>query len=169
MPRLLASALFAAAALLPSAASGTEKPADADPRDEVARALDDWHDAAAKADEERYFARFAPEGVFLGTDPGERWTVEAFRAFAKPYFARGKAWSFRARERWVTLSPGGDVAWFDERLDTPNMGPCRGSGALRKIGGTWKIALYDLSIPIPNDLTKELVKRIAEAPAPRTP
>ena len=34
----------------------------------VAAVLDDWHAAAAVADEARYFAHFAPDSVFLGTD-----------------------------------------------------------------------------------------------------
>lgn len=164
LPRLLPVLL----ALLPAFA----RPAPAaEPRDasvEAARALDDWHDAAAKADEARYFAWFAPEGVFLGTDPDERWTVPEFRAYAHPHFAKGKAWSFRARDRHVVLSPDGTLAWFDERLDTANMGPCRGSGVLRKADGAWRIALYDLSIPVPNPLTKEVVRRIADWHASQT-
>lgn len=160
-PRLLPAlrpALIPALILAASAALAASPP---DPAGAIARVLDDWHDAAAKADEARYFAHFAPEGVFLGTDPDERWTVPEFRAFAHPYFSKGKAWSFRAHDRHVVLSPDGTLAWFDERLDTPNMGPCRGSGVLRKVDGAWRIALYDLSIPIPNPLTKELVGRIA--------
>ncbi|NRA97598.1 MAG: nuclear transport factor 2 family protein [Planctomycetes bacterium] len=35
---------------------------------DVHRALDDFNDAAAKADEDRYFGLFAPEATFLGTD-----------------------------------------------------------------------------------------------------
>jgi hypothetical protein len=133
----------------------------------VARVLDDWHDAAAKADETRYFAHFAKGGVFLGTDAAERWDVAAFRAYAHPYFARGKAWSFRAKTRHVIVAGDGKTAWFDELLDTPNLGEARGSGVLVKEGGGWKVALYDLSIPIPNDLAKEVVARIARvAPAP---
>src|SRR5258706_1331222 len=133
----------------------------------VARVLDDWHDAAAKADETRYFAHFAKGGVFLGTDATERWDVGAFRAYAHPYFARGKAWSFRAKTRHVILAGCGKTAWVDEILDTPNLGEARGSGVLVKEGSEWRVALYDLSIPIPNDLAKEVVARIARgAPGP---
>ena len=53
------------------------------------------------------------------------------------------------------------MAWFDEALDTPNMGPCRGSGVLVRGGDAWKIAQYNLSIPIPNDLADGIVKQIA--------
>jgi hypothetical protein len=52
--------------------------------------------------------------VFLGTDATERWDLAAFREFAHPYFAKGKAWTFVPR-RHVILSPAGDVAWFDEK------------------------------------------------------
>ncbi len=54
------------------------------------------------------------------------------------------------------------MAWFDEALDTPNMGPCRGSGVLVRAGDTWRIAQYNLSVPIPNDLVDEFTKRIGE-------
>ena len=130
------------------------------PVEAVAAVLDDWHAAAAAADEARYFGHFAPDAVFLGTDATERWTVEEFRRYAHPYFAKGKAWSFKAVERHITLSTDGSVAWFDERLDTPNLGPARGSGVLVRAGGAWKIAHYDLSVPIPNALMKEIKERI---------
>jgi ketosteroid isomerase-like protein len=129
----------------------------------VAVVLDDWHAAAAAADEARYFGHFAPDAVFLGTDATERWTVEEFRRYAHPYFAKGKAWSFRAVERHLYLSPDRSVAWFDEHLDTPNLGPARGSGVLLRVGGAWKIAHYDLSVPIPNALMKEIKQRIEES------
>jgi len=67
--------------------------------------LDDWHKAAAAADEARYFSHFAPNGVFLGTDASERWTVSEFRAYAKPHFDRKKAWSFQPHDRHIAFSP----------------------------------------------------------------
>ncbi|MCA1581213.1 MAG: nuclear transport factor 2 family protein [Acidobacteria bacterium] len=142
----------------------------APPASSVARVLDDWHGAAAAADETRYFSHFSPDAVFLGTDGTERWTVSEFRRFAHPYFAKGKAWSFRAHSRHVAFSPEGTVAWFDEALDTPNLGPARGSGVLVRPGGEWKIAQYNLSIPIPNDLTSDFKARIEEfLRRPQTP
>lgn len=123
--------------------------------------LDDWHAAAAQADEERYFGHFSPGAVFLGTDATERWTVEEFRAYAAPHFRRGRAWTLTPVERHVVIDPSGTTAWFDESLDTPHMGPCRGSGVLRRIGEAWKIAHYSLTIPIPNGLVGELVPIIA--------
>lgn len=129
---------------------------------EIAAVLDDWHAAAAAADEERYFAHFDEEGVFLGTDATERWDVPAFRAFAHPHFAKGKAWSFRALRRAVLVDRAGRLAWFDEDLATPNLGPARGSGVLRRDrSGRWRIAQYNLAITVPNpqmDAVKALLE-----------
>jgi hypothetical protein len=138
----------------------------------VEATLDRFHGAASRADGEAYFALFAPEGVFIGTDAGERWTVDQFRAYAVPYFSRGKGWTYVPRLRHVQLSPQGDVAWFDEILDSRAYGVCRGSGVLRRVGAAWLICQYHLTIPVPNDLALKVVKMIREtepagAPAPR--
>lgn len=148
MRKLVAVFLFVASA------------AFADSRPSINTMLDDWHDAAADADEARYFAAMAPEFVFLGTDATERWDVTAFREFAHPYFAKGKAWTFVPRDRHVILSPGGDVAWFDEKLDSASYGECRGTGVVRRVGNVWKVAHYNLTIPIPNELAKSVVEMI---------
>jgi ketosteroid isomerase-like protein len=132
-------------------------------KQEVGTLLDEWHKAAARADEEAYFNRLAPHSVFLGTDATERWGKEEFRKFAHPYFAKGQAWTFRAVRREVTLSPDGAVAWFDEELDTPNLGPARGSGVLVRDQGRWLIVQYNLSVPIPNAIFKDVKKLIEES------
>jgi predicted esterase len=125
----------------------------------VGKMLDDFHDAAAKADEQRYFDHFASDGVFIGTDATERWNVEAFRAFAKPYFARGRAWTYVpvAGKRSVVLSPDGTMAFFDELLTNEQFGTCRGTGAVRRVGNDWKVVQYSLSVPIPNEKMKQVV------------
>jgi len=120
----------------------------------VIRALENLHDAAARADEERYFAHFANDGVFLGTDATERWDLGAFRAYAHPHFARGKAWSFRGVRRRVALR--GDLAWFEEDLETENLGPARGSGVLVWSEGRWLLEQYVLSITVPNEKFKSV-------------
>ncbi len=130
-----------------------------DPKPVVA-VLEDWHDAAAKADEVRYFGHMTTDSVFMGTDATERWDKAAFQAFAHPYFAKGKAWSFKAVRRSVMFSPDGKFAWFDEDLSTPNMGPCRGTGVLSFERGRWKIRHYNLTVPIPNALMDEVKGRI---------
>ena len=122
----------------------------------IAEVLDDWHDAASTADEGRYFGHFATEAVFMGTDATERWDVAAFRKYAHPHFAKGKAWSFRAVRRAVIVE--GAFAWFDEDLATPNLGPARGSGVMRHDGEAWRIAHYNLTITVPNERFKEVKK-----------
>ena len=136
--------------------------APAPPETAVAAALDAWHAAAARADEAAYFDLFAEEGVFLGTDATERWDKAAFRAFAHPFFAKGRAWTFRAVRRQVAMAAGGTVAYFDEDLETANLGPCRGSGVLELRGGAWRLLQYNLAVPIPNDLMKEVMGRIGD-------
>jgi ketosteroid isomerase-like protein len=125
--------------------------------------IDDFHKAAAAADEPRYFALMAPDFVFLGTDATERWDLAAFRTFVHPYFSKGTGWTFTPHDRHLTVSPSGNAAWFDEKLDSASYGDCRGSGALEKVAGEWKMAQYNLTIPIPNALAKTVVKMIREA------
>jgi hypothetical protein len=131
---------------------------------EVAKLLDGFHLAASKADGKAYFDSFAPEGVFIGTDATERWTVEQFKAYAQPFFSKGKGWTYKATTRNIDFSPAGDVAWFDELLDNASYGTCRGTGVLRRIGKEWRITQYHLTIPIPNDLADTVVKMIREMP-----
>ena len=126
----------------------------------IGRVLDDFHAAAAAADEERYFAHFAPGAVFVGTDTTERWTLPEFRAFALPHFQGESAWIYTPKVRHVDLAPGLETAWFDESLWSESYGATRGSGVLVRRGGTWRITQYVLSFPIPNELAKDVVERI---------
>lgn len=92
-----------------------------------------------------------------------------FRAYAHPFFARGKAWSFTPVRRSVTLAKDGTVAWFDEDLATPNLGPARGSGVLlRDADRAWKIVFYNLAITVPNERMKA-VKAVIEGGAADAP
>lgn len=109
-----------------------------------------WHKAAADADFDTYFGMMTDDGVFLGTDTTENWQNSEFKAFSKPYFDKGKAWSFTTLERNIYIADTGNMAWFDEHLDT-QMGICRGSGVLILTDGLWKIKHYVLSIAIPNE------------------
>ena len=56
------------------------------------------------------------------------------------------------------------MAWFDEDLATPNLGPARGSGVLVKRGAEWKLSQYNLAITVPN-ARFEAVKKAAAAEA----
>ena len=119
--------------------------------------LDAWHKAAAEANYKNYFDAMTDDAVFIGTDASENWSKSAFEAFAKPYFDKGKAWSFTALERHVYFSEDEKIAWFDELLDT-RMKICRGSGVLVFAKNKWKIKQYVLSMTIPNDNTDEIIK-----------
>lgn len=119
-------------------------------KEAVTTVLDAWHQAAADADFEAYFSKMTDDGVFIGTDAMENWQNSEFKEFSKPYFDKGKAWSFTALQRNIYLNETMDLAWFDELLDT-QMKLCRGSGVLEKTDGGWKIAHYVLSIAVPNE------------------
>ncbi len=133
--------------------------------EEVNEFLDQWHSAAAVGDSSGYFGKFSDQGRFLGTDPEENWSVDAFWAFSKPYFERGKAWDFKAVERNIYRSEGGETLWFDEKLDTW-MGPCRGTGVLSRHEEGLKIEHYSLSILVPNSLTQKYLDLLDSSQAP---
>ena len=130
--------------------------AQTDAKSAIDSMLDEWHLAAANADFDAYFGLMTDNGVFLGTAATENWLHAEFRTFSKPYFERGKAWSFAAVERNIYLDANGETAWFDEVLDT-QMKLCRGSGVVKKIDDEWKVAHYVLSIAVPNENVKALV------------
>jgi SnoaL-like domain len=167
---LLLLAACASCAAPPPAAAPTADRAVA-PR-EIARELDDFHDAAAHADETRYFAHFAGSAVFLGSDRTEHWTLDGFRAYAHPIFAKGKGWTYKVERRTIELAPDGAVAWFDEDLIGERAGPTRGSGVLVRgaAGGTggparWLIAQYNLTVTVPNE-RYAAVRAAIDGPAP---
>lgn len=140
-------------------------PAQVTPMKAIEQTLDDFHAAAAEADGPRYFGHFAPDGVFVGTDASERWTVAAFKAYAEPHFAQGRGWTYTPVERHVHLGPDGKTAWFYERLQNAKYGETRGSGVLVLVDGRWRIAQYVLSFPIPNDRTAAVLDAL-RAPLP---
>ena len=124
-------------------------------KEEINQLLNAWHDAAGRADFEDYFGKMAEESIFIGTDPTENWTKSEFQVWSKPYFDKGKAWSFNVLERNVFLAEDCKLAWFDELLET-QMGICRGSGVVAKENGEWKVKHYVLSIEIPNENVSEV-------------
>jgi len=132
----------------------------------VEATIDRMHAAASAADGPTYFAQFTPEARFVGTDATEHWPLTAFRAYAEPYFARGRGWTYVPRDRVVTIAPieCRCVAWFDEKLVNDSYGDLRGSGVLRLTEDGWKIDQYVLSLTVPNDRAAQVVQVIA-APA----
>ena len=121
--------------------------------------LDEWHSDAARADMQLYFDKIDEQGIYIGTDATENWTKQAFYDWSKPYFDKGKAWTFKAVERNIYLSEDGTIAWFDEKLEA-SYGMLRGSGVLRFKEGSWKIMHYVLSLPVPNEKFKEVLEVI---------
>ncbi|PID55722.1 protein with SnoaL 3 domain, NTF 2 superfamily [candidate division KSB3 bacterium] len=123
------------------------------------------HDAASKADGERYFSLYADNAIFYGTDSTERWTLDEFKEWAIPYFAKGKGWTYTMTERNIYLDADGNTAWFDERLMNEKYGDCRGTGALTMVDGQWKIVQYNLTFPVPNSIALDVIQMIKEAPS----
>jgi ketosteroid isomerase-like protein len=137
-------------------------PLDRDAEQREAEAvLNDLHRLASEADFEAYFQLFTPDAVFMGTDATERWSVDDFRGYA----ATSSGWTYQVTERHLFLDEDGRTAWFDERLENASYGETRGTGVLLRTEGGWKITQYNLSIPVPNELAREVVDRIRELEA----
>lgn len=119
--------------------------------------IDNWHQSAAKADFNSYFAATTDDFIFLATDPNERWTKEQFQSFCKPYFDAGRAWAFEPFDRHWNFSKNGKTAWFDERLRTW-MRECRGSGIAVKTRKGWKLAYYNLTVVIENEKIQSFIQ-----------
>ncbi|MFD0977038.1 nuclear transport factor 2 family protein [Salinimicrobium gaetbulicola] len=129
--------------------------AQSDTKEKINTVLENWHDAASRADYDDYFNIMADESTFIGTDPTENWEKGEFAEWSKPYFDKGKAWSFSTLERNIFLKQDCEIAWFDELLET-HMGICRGSGVMTYEEGEWKVKHYVLSIEIPNENVDEI-------------
>ena len=132
------------------------------PADEINELMDNWHIAAATADEAIFFGSMTEDGVYVGTDASERWLRDELQEWSKEFFDKESAWDFKPTERIVNLSTDGTMAWFDELLDTW-MGVCRSSGVVILTEDGWKIKHYHLSIAVPNDAVQDYLK-ILEKP-----
>lgn len=143
--------------------------APADPAEtQVAAVLDALNAASSAPDGPAYFDLFTPDARFVGTDATEHWTLAEFRAFAEPFFSRGRGWSYPATERTITIAPIDCrcIAWFEEKLTNDHYGVTRGSGVLRLTDDGWKIEQYVLSFAVPNDRSDAVVAAIQGDPAP---
>lgn len=148
LPILLAAAWLSACATV------------AQPRLDVDATLDALHERASKADLDGYLALFSDDAVFLGTDRDEIWPIDVFSAYVAERFATGTGWTYVPTER--TVHRRGDVAWFEERVLNAAYGETRGTGVLVLDNGVWRIAQYNLTLPIPNDLFDDVSERIKE-------
>ena len=159
MKRFLAAAFLSLGLLGLSA--GAHAAADPALAKRVNAFVDEWHDDAANA-RMAYFDKIAADGVYIGTDRTELWKRDAFKTWARKYFDRKSAWSFKATRRNVYASADGSLIWFDELLDTPNMGPCMASGVIRKTAKGFEIVHYQLSMAVPNEVADQVTRLIAE-------
>ena len=103
---------------------------------------------------ESYFDRYSTDAVFLGTDKTERWTVEEFKAYARPAFSDGHGWTYAVIER--NWEGDGNTRWFDEILLNEKLGHCRGTGVIELTNGEWKISHYALTMLVPNSIAAEV-------------
>ena len=123
---------------------------------EIDSVINQWHKAASEANFDNYFGLMTDDAVFIGTDASENWNIKDFKAYSKPHFDKGKAWTFHTLERNIYVDKSNKIAWFDELLDT-SFKICRGSGVLEKANGKWKIKHYVLSMTIPNETSDEVI------------
>jgi hypothetical protein len=145
--------------LLDSKLKVPEPGSDEQDSQSVAAFLDAWHKAAALADGEGYFGRIAEDGVFLGTDPNERWIKADFQAAFASYFQdKESAWIYVPGRRAIAIE--GQHAWFDEDLVSASYGKVRGSGVLRRKGGTWEVVQYNLHFTVPNGAAEAVLEAI---------
>jgi hypothetical protein len=124
--------------------------------------MDNWHKAAATADEDVFFGSMTKDAIYIGTDASERWLRDELKEWSKKFFDRDSAWSFTAKERNITFSEDGQMAWFDELLDTW-MGVCRSTGVVVMTEDGWKLKYYHLSMAIPNEVVNDYLKILEES------
>ena len=123
--------------------------------------LNGLHLDAHKGNFESYFDRYSTDAVFLGTDKAERWTIEEFKAYAKPAFSDGHGWTYAVIER--NWEGDGNTRWFDEILLNEKLGHCRGTGVVELIKGEWKISHYALTMLVPNSIAAKVGALTLEA------
>ena len=136
---------------------------DEDAAGEIVEMLTDFHAAAAEGDADRYLGYMAPDGVFFGTDPAERWSREELEALVRPALEGGAKIVNVPVEQNVHVSADGDLAWFHERLEKPRYGEMRATGVLRRTDGGWEIVQFHLTLPIPNEAIQDVVKLVRAA------
>lgn len=137
---------------------------DAALKQQVNAFVDGWH-ADATNSRLAFFDKMAKDGVYIGTDKTELWKRDAFKAWAKKAFERPTAWAFTPLRRNVYLSADKSVIWFDELLST-QMGTCQASGVLHRVGNTFEIDHYQLSIAVPNEISSKVISTIGDYEAP---
>ena len=127
--------------------------------DAIGAVLDDFHDAAAVGDKDRYLGHMTDDAVFMGTDEWERWPKHPdFVEYVGGRFKDGAGWSYRSVDRKVMIAESGDIGWFDEVVFSEANGRFRGTGVMVKQGDAWKIAHYAMSFLIYNENWQEVIE-----------
>jgi hypothetical protein len=106
--------------------------------------LDDFHDAAAHGDKDRYLGHMTDDAVFMG--------------YVNSRFKDGAGWNYQSVERKMVIADNADTAWFDEVVFSESNGRFRGTGVLVKQGGQWKIAHYAMSFLVFNENWQEVIE-----------
>ena len=137
---------------------------DAALKQQVNAFVDSWHEDAANS-RPAFFDKIAKDGVYIGTDKKELWKRDEFKVWAKKAFERPTAWAFTPIRRNVYVSADKSVIWFDELLNT-QMGTCQASGVLHKVGNSFEIDHYQLSIAVPNGISSKVISTIGDYESP---
>lgn len=116
--------------------------------------------AAEKADSDKYFSCLAENGIFFGTDPGERYTRDQLKAVLDPYFKKGIGWKHEIKQRHVYVGPNDKIGWFEEQSERDKVGTMRTTGVVMRKANDWVIVQYNVSILVPNEAVEDLVKLV---------
>lgn len=127
--------------------------------DAIGAVIDDFHDAAAKGDKERYLGHMTTRAVFMGTDEWERWPKEPdMRNYVSGRFKNGTGWNYRTVARHIQLGDAEDIAWFDEVIYSEENGRFRGTGVVSLQNGQWKIEHYAMSFLVFNEIWPDVIE-----------
>jgi hypothetical protein len=110
--------------------------------------LDALHKAGAEANAVAFEALLAEDVVFLGVGGAGRLEGQAARAYFSEYLAQGSVWAYSSSLRETRVSADGSVAWFDETLEHGQLGLGRATGVLVRSAEGWKVAQYNLTVPV---------------------
>lgn len=125
----------------------------------ISEVIDNFHDAAAHGDNERYLNQLTDDAVFMGTDEWERWPKHPdFTDYVGSRFSDGNGWNYRSVERTISIAESSDIAWFDEVIFSEPNGRFRGTGVLSRQDGKWKIAHYAMSFLIFNENWDDVIE-----------
>lgn len=143
------------AGLSPLIASASESDAEI----AIGQVIDDFHDAAAHGDRDRYLGHLTDDAVFMGTDEWERWPKHPdFVNYVGSRFKDGSGWNYRSVDRKIRVADSGDIAWFDEVVFSETNGRFRGTGVVVRESDGWKIAHYAMSFLVLNENWEDVIE-----------